>query len=87
MTPATEDRRGGIGPPLFAAAFLGAVYGLPLVRIAKNRLVVGEPVYALDGLGALPGFGPEIEAVAGLVLLEDMLLDFGCTVVGPAARL
>ncbi|MCJ2007552.1 ABC transporter permease [Methylobacterium sp. J-092] len=85
MTPATEDRRGGIGPPLFAAAFLGAVYGLPLLRIAKNRLVVGEPVYALDGLGALPGFGPEIEAVAGLVLGAVLLARIGRTRIGVGA--
>ena len=79
---APRDRLARLVPLLFAAAFLGAVYGLPLLRLAKNRLVVGEPVYALDGAGIVAGFGPEIEAVSALVLGAALLARTGRTRVG-----
>ena len=82
MTPRARDHLARLGPLLFAAAFLGAVYGLPLLRLAKNRLVVGEPVFALDGAGTVAGFGPEIEAVAALVLGAALLARTGRTRIG-----
>ncbi|TXM85494.1 hypothetical protein FV219_26785, partial [Methylobacterium sp. WL122] len=82
MTAAARDRMARLVPLLFAIAFLGAVYGLPLLRLAKNRLVVGEPVYALDGAGIVAGFGPEIEAVSALVLGAALLARAGRTRVG-----
>ena len=53
----------------------GAVWGLPFLRVAPNRLLSGEPVALLDllpggrgsGLGALDGSGG---LVAGLVLVS-----------------
>lgn len=62
---------GRIGALVLAAAFLAALYGLPLLRMAKNRLVVGEPVFAVGG------FGPEIEAVAALAVGAAVLARAG----------
>ncbi len=82
MRPIAQDRTGRLarlGPLLLAAAFVGAVYGLPLLRIAGNRLVVGDPVFALDTVGAMAGFGPEIEAVTALVLGAALVARVGRT--------
>lgn len=57
----------------------GAVWGLPFLRVAPNRLLSGEPVALLDllpgsggsGLGALDGSGG---LVAGLVLVSLALM-------------
>lgn len=66
--PATAiSPAGRRGVLLSAACLLGALYGLPLLRVAKNRLAVGEPVFALGGLG------PEIEAVAALAIGAALL--------------
>ena len=82
MTGVARNRSGQfgrIGPLLLAAAFLGSVYGLPLLRIAQNRLVVGEPIFALGG------FGPEIEAVAGLVVGAALFAQAGRTRIAALA--
>ena len=80
-----HDRLARLGPLVFVAAFLGAIYGLPLLRLAGNRLVVGEPVFALDAAGTVAGFGPEIEAVSALVLGAALLARAGRTRVGLGA--
>ena len=47
---------------------------------------MSNPVSSADGLSGLRVLVVEDEAAISL-LLEDMLLDFGCEVIGPAARL
>ncbi|WP_375456864.1 ABC transporter permease [uncultured Methylobacterium sp.] len=78
--PAGETSAAGrIGGLALAAAFLAALYGLPLLRVAKNRLVVGEPVFAVGG------FGPEIEAVAALAVGAAVLARTGRSRVAAVA--
>ena len=52
----------------------------------KEGCTVTEPVTSQSDLNGLRILVVEDEAAISL-LLEDMLLDFGCEVIGPAARL
>ncbi|HEV7440202.1 MAG TPA: ABC transporter permease subunit [Methylobacterium sp.] len=52
---------------LAAIAFLASLYGLPLLRLAANRLVVGDPVFAGES------FGMEIHAAAGLTVAATLI--------------
>ncbi|WP_245516557.1 ABC transporter permease [Methylobacterium segetis] len=56
-----------IGAPAAAGLFLAALYGLPLLATAGNRLALGDPVYAsqMVGLGA--------HAAAGLVVAAALV--------------
>jgi osmoprotectant transport system permease protein len=67
VLPVRGTDPGRIGAILAAIAFLASLYGLPLLRLAANRLVVGDPVFA-EG-----NFGMEIHAAAGLVVAAVLI--------------
>ncbi|MEA1830737.1 ABC transporter permease subunit [Methylobacterium durans] len=66
--PRALSRAARIGAPIGAALFLAALYGLPLLSVAKNRLALGDPVYAARSLG------PEAHSAAILVVAAALMI-------------
>ncbi|MGU3540659.1 ABC transporter permease [Methylobacterium sp. A54F] len=58
-------RRGAV--VLGVLALAGALYGLPVLRLARNRLVTGEPVFAPDAMPVEAALALALAAAAGLL--------------------
>ncbi|WP_246696651.1 ABC transporter permease subunit [Methylobacterium planeticum] len=69
---------GRVAAILAAIAVIGALYGLPLLRLAANRLVVGDPVFAGES------FGAEIHAAAGLTVAATLIFGGSRSEIGGA---
>ncbi|GEP02093.1 ABC transporter permease subunit [Methylobacterium oxalidis] len=61
-------RTARVGAPLGAGLLLAALYGLPVLALAKNRLALGEPVFAATALG------PEAHSAAALVVAAALIV-------------